>query len=585
MGMLLSNGAERVLDALQRTMAIIEFDPTGRILTANANFCRCLGYELHEIVGKHHSLFIDAVEAKGEQYRQFWANLSSGKPDQRQYRRIGKGGKELWIEASYNPVMRHGRVEKVVKIATDITTRKFEAAENEGKLAALGRAQAVIEFSPEGIILDANANFLSTLGYELGEIVGKRHAIFCDPQYAASEDYRRFWAELRAARYQSAEFRRVAKGGRDVYIQASYNPILDMNGNVFKVVKFATDVSNRVENVLTLAGGLRRLAAGDLTVSLPSSFIPSLDELRVDFNETADKLAAAMTTVATNARAISESSSNIQANTDDLARRTEQQAASVEETAAALEQVTTTVADSSRRADEAGTLVEQAKANAERSGEVVARAVQAMNGIANSSRSISNIISVIDSIAFQTNLLALNAGVEAARAGEAGKGFAVVAQEVRELAQRSAAAAKEITALINSSASEVAVGVALVDETGEALSKIVREVQAIDNHIGAIVQGAREQSTALKEINQAINAIDQGTQKNAAMVEESNAASHSLAAEARVLFDLVAQFKTRVAKEVVVVDTRVTDIRSARSSRMPARGGMVAAANAGWEEF
>ncbi|MFK0332930.1 methyl-accepting chemotaxis protein [Rhizobium sp. NPDC090275] len=583
MSMLFKSGADRILSALDRTLAIIEFDCEGIVLKANENFCRVLGYDLREIVGKHHSLFVDQDEVKSPEYRQFWSNLGNGKPDQRQYKRIAKGGREVWIEASYNPVMRANRVEKIIKFATDITAIKLKAAEDGGKLAALSRAQAIIEFTPSGEILTANEIFLATLGYRMEEIVGKHHAVFCDPAYAASTDYQRFWQELGAGRHQTAEFQRVAKGGRRVYIQASYNPILDMNGRVFKVVKFATDVTGRVENVIELATGLRKLAAGDLDHSLDLPFIPSLDSIRVDFNDTVGKLSSAMATVATNAKAISESSANIQSNTDSLARRTEQQAASVEETAAALEEVTTTVADSSHRAAEAGRLVARAKANAEHSGEIVRRAVMAMDGIARSSSAISSIISVIDGIAFQTNLLALNAGVEAARAGDAGKGFAVVAQEVRELAQRSASAAKEISSLITASAGEVAGGVKLVNETGEALVRIANEVQEIDGHVIAIVQAAQEQSTALKEINQAVNSIDQGTQQNAAMVEESNAASHALAGDARGLFELVGQFRTsqsdklEPARSPTVVAIRTTPPRRARPS--------TAALAASWEEF
>lgn len=250
-----------------------------------------------------------------------------------------------------------------------------------------------------------------------------------------------------------------------------------------------------------------------------------------------------MATVAANAKGISAGSNEIRTAADDLARRTEQQAASVEETAAALEEITTTVKDSSRRAEEAGQLVARARDHAEHSGQIVRDAIGAMDQIEASSREISNIIGVIDEIAFQTNLLALNAGVEAARAGEAGKGFAVVAQEVRELAQRSAKAAKEIKALITSSGGHVSSGVTLVTNAGSALQVIAGHVNDINANVLAIVTSAREQSTALSEINQAINTVDQGTQQNAAMVEEQTAASHGLAREVAALFELLEQFK------------------------------------------
>ncbi len=532
-----------VLTALSKSQAMIEFDLAGRILTANERFCRALGYELAEIVGKHHSMFVEPAYAGSPEYKAFWSKLAAGTFDQQQYKRIGKGGREVWIEASYNPVFRRGKPVKVVKIATDITASKLKTAEDSGKIEALSRAQAVIEFTPTGEILTANKNFLSALGYSLAEIQGKHHSMFCEPSHTASSAYRDFWKKLAAGELIADEFMRLGKGGRKVYIQASYNPIFDLNGKVFKVVKFATDVTSRVENVNQLAGCLTNLAEGDLSQEIEKAFIPSLERLRTDFNSASDKLKQAMATVAENAHAIASGSNEVRVSADDLAKRTEQQAASIEETAAALEEITTTVKNSSQRAEEAGRLVARARAHAEHSGGVVRNAIGAMDQIEASSREISSIIGVIDEIAFQTNLLALNAGVEAARAGDAGKGFAVVAQEVRELAQRSAKAAKEIKTLITASGAQVANGVALVTSAGGALQEIAAQVQEIDTNVVAIVEAAREQSTALGEINQAVDTVDQSTQKNAAMVEEQTAASHSLAREAAALFQLLGQFK------------------------------------------
>jgi methyl-accepting chemotaxis protein len=547
---------------------MIEFDLTGRILTANENFCRALGYDLTEIVGKHHSMFVERSYAQSPDYKTFWAKLAAGNFDQRQYKRVGKGGKEVWIEASYNPVFRRGKPIKVIKIATDITAQKLKTAEDAGKIEALSRAQAIIEFTPTGDVLTANDNFLSALGYTLAEIQGRHHSMFCEPAYTGTSDYRQFWARLSAGEFVADEFMRIGKGGRKVFIQASYNPIFDLNGKVFKVVKFATDVTGRVENVEALANCLTNLADGDLSQRIEKPFIASLERLRTDFNEASEKLKRAMSTVADNAQAISSGSNQVQAAADDLAKRTEQQAASIEQTAAALEEITTTVKDSSHRAEEAGRLVTRTREHAEHSGAVVRDAIGAMDQIEASSREISNIIGVIDEIAFQTNLLALNAGVEAARAGEAGKGFAVVAQEVRELAQRSATAAKEIKALITASGGHVQSGVSLVTKAGSALQEIATQVHAIDTNVVAIVEAAREQSTALAEINQAVNMVDQGTQQNAAMVEEQTAASHSLAREAAALFELLDQFKF----DDVMARTAVSTRHAIQSAAPPAQG-------------
>ena len=539
----LSSDASRILSAMSKSQAIIEFDLEGKVLTANENFCRALGYELKEIVGNHHRMFCDPAYIATPAYHDFWARLGSGEYDAGTYKRLAKGNREVWIQASYNPVFRNGKPVKVVKFAVDVTDAKKKAIDDAGKLAALSRSQAVIEFLPTGEILTANENFCSAMGYAPSEIVGKHHSIFCDPAHARTEEYKRFWQRLAQGEFIANEFVRYGKGGKEIWIQAAYNPIVDADGKVYKVVKFATDVTSRMSAISELAGALRSLSEGDLTKTLERSFVPSMEQLRHDFNATIDKLSQTLTTVGHNASAIAAGSRELGDSAEAFSRRTEQQAASVEETAAALEEITTTVADSSQRAEEAGRLVAETKRGAEESGTVVRNDVAAMDQIEKSSREITNIIGVIDDIAFQTNLLALNAGVEAARAGEAGKGFAVVAQEVRELAQRSASAAKEIKALITTSSEHVRNGVGLVGQTGKALEQIVTQVGDINTNVAAIVKASKEQTIGLREINSAINSLDQTTQQNAAMVEESTAASLRLANEADALHTLLAQFR------------------------------------------
>ncbi|MCX8997469.1 HAMP domain-containing methyl-accepting chemotaxis protein [Rhizobiaceae bacterium BDR2-2] len=353
----------------------------------------------------------------------------------------------------------------------------------------------------------------------------------------------------------------------------------------------AEEVRFAVDN---LAAGLSKLSDGDVSYRIAQPFAATLDAVRNDFNASAEKLQSALSRVAENARGIDAGANEIKSAADDLARRTEQQAAAVEETAAALEQITTTVKDSTRRAQEAGQLVSRTRSGAEQSGEVVRRAVVAMERIEKSSSEISNIIGVIDEIAFQTNLLALNAGVEAARAGDAGKGFAVVAQEVRELAQRSANAAKEIKALITASSEQVQEGVQLVGDTGKALETIVAEVQEINRHVAAIVESAQEQSSGLQQINTAVNQMDQDTQKNAAMVEETTAATHSLTKEVASLNALLTLFRlSSGAPQAAAPVRRATGGEAPAPSPVRALGRKIAGAFAGnaavrkdeWEEF
>ncbi len=463
------------------------------------------------------------------------------------------------------------------------------------QIAAISRSQAIIEFTADGVVLNANENFLNAVGYRLSEIKGKNHNIFVEPSTRGTQEYATFWEKLRRGEYQGGEFKRVHKNGDEIWIQGSYNPILDGSGKVTKVVQFAVEVTSRVKAVAEIGAALTALADGNLELRIDRALPPELDKLRTDLNRALETLQQTMQRVQQSSMAIEGGAEEIRASSADLSQRTEQQAASLEETAAALDEITATVKKTAAGVKQARSIVGTAKVNAEQSGHVVQQAVEAMGSIAKSSREISQIIGVIDEIAFQTNLLALNAGVEAARAGDAGRGFAVVASEVRALAQRSAEAAKEIKALISTSGQQVDQGVTFVGETGEALSRIVLQVAEIDGIVSEIASSAQEQATGLDQVNTAVNQMDQATQQNAAMVEESTAASHALAQETGEMRQLIGQFRLgqNTAARTAAPAARVArrqDKAPVKAMRTVGRGGAArapqpAAAHEEWTDF
>lgn len=411
-------------------------------------------------------------------------------------------------------------------------------------VSVLNRTQAMIEFTPDGRILTANDNFLEAMGYSLAEIQGQHHSIFVESDFAESERYRAFWQSLAAGEFFTDQFARVARDGSTVWINATYAPVFDADGKVLKVMKIATDITARRTGIEKIAQALHDLSEGNLTLELAPCGVEDVDKLSQAFNAAIVRFSDAINATKEVAGAVERTAIEVGESSADLSRRTENQAATLEETAAAIKDLAATADIAAKGAKDMERSAKTARATAENGGVVVGNAVKAMSNIEESSNRISQIIGVIDDIAFQTNLLALNAGVEAARAGDAGRGFAVVASEIRLLAQRSAEAADEIKSLITDSSHHVSSGVDLVHQAGEELNKIVSGVADIYTHINKITDGASEQAVSLNEINSAVDQLDTVTQQNAAMVEESTAVGQTLATDARKLSFQMEMFRT-----------------------------------------
>ena len=406
------------VSAISRAQAFIEFKLDGTIVTANENFCKALGYSLAEIQGKHHSMFVTPTERDGAAYREFWAKLNRGEYQAGEYKRIGKGGREVWILASYNPLLDvSGKPFGVAKFATDVTAQKLKNADLAGQIAAIDKAQAVIEFNMDGTIITANANFLGTLGYSLAEIKGQHHGMFVEPAERDSTAYRDFWAALNRGQYQAAEYKRIGKGGKEVYIQASYNPIMDLNGKPFKVVKYATDTTKQV---LVRMGNER-------VRSMMESVAAGSEELNASVRE----ISVAMTK-------------------------------SRETALSAVDQVGAADAQAQR----------------------LTEAAQSMSGI----------VEMINSITGQINLLALNATIESARAGEAGRGFAVVASEVKSLANQ----AKQATDKIGQ---EIGSLNGISGDVVSALGSIKQAIYNVSEYVTSTAAAVEEQSTVTNEMS------------------------------------------------------------------------------------
>jgi methyl-accepting chemotaxis protein len=469
---------------------VVEFTPEGNILRANENFLAALGYELAEIIGRHHSMFVPEEDRDSAAYAAFWADLGRGTFKSAEFRRVTKQGRSILIQATYNPVLnRKGEVVKVVKFASDITKDAVRRRDLESQIEAVSRANAMIEFKPDGTILSANANFLSAMGYQLDEIAGRHHSIFVTQDERDSDAYARFWTEIAAGAFKSAEFERVSKSGETVFIRATYNPVLGLDGTPYKVVKIAADITQTVRE-----GRLRQA-----TVAAMAERINTI----------------AATSTQASERAASASSA------------TERASENVQAVAAGAEELSSSIAEISRQVGEANQGSTQAMEKTERADAVMKR----LEGEAGA---IGDVVRLITDIAEQTNLLALNATIEAARAGEAGKGFAVVASEVKSLAEQTAKATSQISKQV----SGIQTGSSEAAEAMAEIRKVIEMLSGISSGISAAVE---EQSAVTEDISGNMATAAQG-------VETVTAAITAIADGARSTAEAVASLKDEAAK-------------------------------------
>jgi len=537
---------EGQIAAIGKSQAVIEFTMDGTIVNANDNFLKTLGYTLDEIKGQHHRMFCEPAYVASADYKVFWDALNRGQYQAAEYKRIGKGGKEIWIQASYNPILDpNGKPYKVVKYATDVTAQKLQNADYEGQIAAIGKSQAVIEFKMDGTIITANDNFLKTLGYALDEIQGKHHRMFCEQAYTQSGEYQAFWASLNRGEYQAAEYKRIGKGGKEIWIQASYNPIFDLNGKPFKVVKYASDITEQKlererraarnakiaayqgEEVAKVSSVLSAVANGDLTqhydvakadedtadvfgtfsqiASAVNSMCKNLHDVFRNLTRNAGQLAststqlsATATQLASGAEETSAQSTTVAAaaeemstNMKNMASATEQMTGNVNTVVTAVNELTSSIGEIAKTAEQAARIADTASTLTKNSNETIGQ-------LGTAAEEIGKVIEVIQDIAEQTNLLALNATIEAARAGEAGKGFAVVATEVKELARQTAGATEDIRNRIQHIQGSTGEAVRSIGEVGEA----IRQVNQTSATIASAVE---EQSVIAKQISSRVN--------------------------------------------------------------------------------
>ncbi len=681
------DASDHLFSAISRSMAVIEFELDGTVREANENFCLAMGYEKDEVVGKHHRVFVEPSYAKSPAYKEFWAKLRSGQFASGEFKRLRGNGEPIYLQATYNPVFdENGKVYKVVKFAQDVTPQVEERERLAGETTravgvfdAISRSMAVIEFDLDGNVREVNDNFCAAMGYDKSEIIGKHHRLFVEPAYASSPAYKEFWAKLRSGQFVGGEFKRLKAGGEVIWLQATYNPVFDANGKPHKVVKFAQDVTQQVEererlarettkavetglrirtaldgsttnilvtdadlnivyanntflkllkeheaafqrelpqfrvgdligtnidrfhrnpghqrqllanlhghhrSKLTLGGRTFELIAasardesgkavgfsiewldktdelkaqsevqrvlsgaveGDLTQRIPAQeYQGFLRVLGDGMNSLLDSVSDSFRQVKVAVEQIGQASVQLRSTSHLMSSSSVQLNRAASESSSALGRASEMVKANAENAAMANQLVSQTSTAAQDGQSRMTEMSEAMEQINASSQQIARIIKVIDEIAFQTNLLALNAAVEAARAGRHGKGFAVVAQEVRNLAERSAKAAKETAQLIEDSSAKVGQGVRIATVTGEALKDIVQNVTKVVDLAGEIATASGEQAKALRGISESMGQVTEGAQSGSQQSNEVASAAEEMNRQMEVLTQRIAKYR------------------------------------------